>query len=97
MRSDWAARCGLSELEGRPPRAGCDNAASAACGEHDLAALMATSGSSAAPRLVKVSHGNLIANTEAIIRSQRLGRDERALLILPVSYCFGASVLHTHL
>jgi len=58
---------------------------------------MATSGSSAAPRFVKVSHGNLIANTEAIIRSQRLGRDERALLILPVSYCFGASVLHTHL
>ena len=34
---------------------------------------------------------------EAIIRSQRLGSDERALLILPVSYCFGASVLHTHL
>jgi len=97
IRPDWAARCGLSELEGRPPRAGCDNAAPAACSEHDLAALMATSGSSAAPRLVKVSHGNLIANTEAIIRSQRLGRDERALLILPVSYCFGASVLHTHL
>jgi acyl-CoA synthetase (AMP-forming)/AMP-acid ligase II len=96
LRSDWAARCGLSELGGRPPRAG-DNPAPAACSEHDLAALMATSGSSAAPRFVKVSHGNLIANTEAIIRSQRLGRDERALLILPVSYCFGASVLHTHL
>jgi acyl-CoA synthetase (AMP-forming)/AMP-acid ligase II len=44
-----------------------------------------------------VSHGNLIANTEAIIRSQRLGSDERAMLILPVSYCFGASVLHSHL
>jgi acyl-CoA synthetase (AMP-forming)/AMP-acid ligase II len=44
-----------------------------------------------------VSHGNLIANTEAIIRSQRLGGNERAMLILPVSYCFGASVLHTHL
>jgi acyl-coenzyme A synthetase/AMP-(fatty) acid ligase len=58
---------------------------------------MATSGSTATPRLVKVSHGNLIANTEAIIRSQRLRNDERALLILPVSYCFGASVLHTHL
>jgi acyl-CoA synthetase (AMP-forming)/AMP-acid ligase II len=44
-----------------------------------------------------VSHGNLVANTEAIIRSQRLGTDERAMLILPVSYCFGASLLHTHL
>jgi acyl-CoA synthetase (AMP-forming)/AMP-acid ligase II len=44
-----------------------------------------------------VSHGNLIANTEAIIRSQHLTNDERAMLILPLSYCFGASVLHTHL
>jgi acyl-CoA synthetase (AMP-forming)/AMP-acid ligase II len=39
----------------------------------------------------------LIANTEAIVRSQQLGADERAMLILPISYCFGASVMHTHL
>jgi acyl-CoA synthetase (AMP-forming)/AMP-acid ligase II len=96
-RSDWAARCGVRELEGEPTRAGSDARAPAECSEDDLAALVATSGSTAAPRLVKVSHGNLLANTEAIIRSQRLGGDERALLILPVSYCFGASVLHTHL
>jgi acyl-CoA synthetase (AMP-forming)/AMP-acid ligase II len=63
----------------------------------DLAALMATSGSTGVPRFVKVSHGNLQANTEAIIRSQQLAHDERAMLILPISYCFGASVLHTHL
>jgi acyl-CoA synthetase (AMP-forming)/AMP-acid ligase II len=63
----------------------------------DLAALMATSGSTGVPRFVMVTHGNLIANTEAIIRSQRLSHGERAMLILPVSYCFGASVMHTHL
>ena len=63
----------------------------------DLAVLMPTSGSTGISRLVMVSHGNLLANTEAIIRSQQLGHDERAMLILPVSYCFGASVLHTHL
>jgi acyl-CoA synthetase (AMP-forming)/AMP-acid ligase II len=65
--------------------------------EDDLAVLMPTSGSTGVPRIVMVSHGNLIANTEAIIRSQQLGHDELAMLILPVSYCFGASVLHTHL
>jgi long-chain acyl-CoA synthetase len=63
----------------------------------DLAALMATSGSTGAPRFVMVSHGNLIANTEAIIRSQQLASDERAMLILPLSYCFGASVMQSHL
>jgi acyl-CoA synthetase (AMP-forming)/AMP-acid ligase II len=65
--------------------------------ESDLAVLVATSGSTGAPRFVMVSHGNLTANTEAIVGSQNLGTDERAMLILPVSYCFGASVLHTHL
>lgn len=63
----------------------------------DLAALMATSGSTGVPRFVMVTHENLAANTEAIIRSQRLAGDERAMLILPVNYCFGASVMHTHL
>jgi acyl-CoA synthetase (AMP-forming)/AMP-acid ligase II len=63
----------------------------------DLAALMGTSGSTGVPRFVKVTHGNLIANTEAISRSQQLAGDERAMLILPLSYCFGASVIHTHL
>jgi acyl-CoA synthetase (AMP-forming)/AMP-acid ligase II len=68
----------------------------AACVASDLAVLMATSGSTGVPRFVMVSHGNLIANTEAIIRSQRLANDERAMLVLPVSYCFGASLIHTH-
>ena len=63
----------------------------------DVAALMATSGSTGVPRFVMVTHGNLRANTEAIARSQGLGEDERAMLVLPLSYCFGASVLHTHL
>ena len=81
---EWAA----SKSENLPPTPRTQN---------DLAALMATSGSTSTPRLVMVSHGNLIANTEAIVRSQRLGKDERAMLILPISYCFGASVLHTHL
>jgi acyl-CoA synthetase (AMP-forming)/AMP-acid ligase II len=88
-------RHAVSHLTGRlnGPRA----AVPAARHEDDLAVLMPTSGSTGEPRLVMVTHGNLIANTEAIVRSQGLGPDERAMLILPVSYCFGASVLHTHL
>ncbi|MFZ3278200.1 MAG: AMP-binding protein, partial [Candidatus Sulfotelmatobacter sp.] len=69
----------------------------AVCAASDLAALMATSGSTGVPRFVQVSHQNLIANTEAIVRSQGLTDNEIAMLILPVSYCFGASLLHSHL
>lgn len=67
------------------------------CADSDLAALMPTSGSTGLPRLVMVTHGNLQSNTEAIIRSQNLASDDRAMLIMPISYCFGASVMHTHL
>lgn len=74
-----------------------DKMPAAAVHDSDLAALMATSGSTGVPRFVMVSHGNLIANTEAIIRSQQLAGDDRGMLILPLNYCFGTSVLHTHL
>ncbi|MGB7437631.1 MAG: class I adenylate-forming enzyme family protein [Candidatus Acidiferrum sp.] len=84
-------------LQGDLAKQGIEVAPPTARAVTDLAALMATSGSTGVPRFVMVSHGNLIANTEAIIRSQRLANDERAMLILPVSYCFGASVMHTHL
>jgi acyl-CoA synthetase (AMP-forming)/AMP-acid ligase II len=95
IRCDWARTMGVPHLQGCFDPA--NSLAPAARSEDDLAALMSTSGSTGVPRLVMVSHGNLIANTEAIARSQQLGTDERAMLILPISYCLGASVVHTHL
>jgi acyl-CoA synthetase (AMP-forming)/AMP-acid ligase II len=97
LRCEWADDGGGLHIKGVPPSAERQSRLPTPRREDDLAALMATSGTTGAPRLVKVTHGNLIANTEAIIRSQRLGGSESAMLILPVSYCFGASVLHTHL
>ncbi len=94
---EWAEGNGLLLFEGSFDAQYLSSVRPAARHEDDLAALTPTSGSTGQPRLVKVSHGNLIANTEAIIRSQYLRLDERAMLILPISYCFGASVMHTHL
>ncbi len=96
-RWDWAKNNGFQQFKGIPDPALVDSAPPTARQENDLAVLVPTSGSTGEPRLVMVSHGNLISNTEAIIRSQRLGTDERAMLIMPVSYCFGASLVHTHL
>ena len=61
------------------------------------AALMFTSGTTARPKAVRITHGNIQANTESIIEFLRLRRADRALVVLPFFYCFGASVLHTHL
>jgi acyl-CoA synthetase (AMP-forming)/AMP-acid ligase II len=66
--------------------------------KHDsLAALMFTSGSTGQPNAVKVSHRNIIANTESIITYLALKSDDKMLVVLPFDYCFGASLLHTHL
>lgn len=96
-RVEGIADLGVLTLHGHPAENRADPMPPGPCAESDLAVLVATSGSTGVPRFVMVSHGNLTANTEAIIRSQNLRADERAMLILPVSYCFGASVLHTHL
>ena len=68
-----------------------------AMGSGDLAALMFTSGSTGKPRGVMVSHGNIIANTESIIEYLRLTSNDRIMTVLPFHYCFGTSLLHTHL
>jgi acyl-CoA synthetase (AMP-forming)/AMP-acid ligase II len=94
---DWARKNGFPQMEGNFDPCPADSLQASPSSKDDLAALMPTSGSTGVPRLVMVSHGNLIANTEAIIRSQHLASDEKAMLIMPVSYCFGASILHTHL
>jgi long-chain acyl-CoA synthetase len=61
------------------------------------AVLMFTSGTTATPRAVRVTHRNIRANTDSIIEYLGLRADDRALVILPFSYCYGASLLHTHL
>jgi acyl-CoA synthetase (AMP-forming)/AMP-acid ligase II len=63
----------------------------------DLAALAFTSGSTSKPRGVMVSHSNIIANTNSIIEYLRLTERDRIMAVLPFCYCFGTSLLHTHL
>ena len=63
----------------------------------DLAALVFTSGTTGTSRGVMVSHGNIIANTTSIIESLKLSRADRIMMVLPFHYCYGASLLHTHL
>src|SRR5690606_18641265 len=61
------------------------------------AALMLTSGTTALPRAVRITHRNIQANTDSIIEYLQLEHDDRIVVVLPFYYCFGASLLHTHL
>lgn len=61
------------------------------------ALLMFTSGTTSTPRLVRITHQNLQANTRSIIQSLDLDHSQRIMSILPFSYCYGMSLLNTHI
>ncbi|MGQ1795543.1 AMP-binding protein [Kocuria oceani] len=63
----------------------------------DLALLLSTSGSTGSPKLVRLSHENLAANAEAIAEYLAIGPGDRAATTLPMSYCYGLSVINSHL
>jgi acyl-coenzyme A synthetase/AMP-(fatty) acid ligase len=63
----------------------------------DLAVLLSTSGSTGHPKLVRLSHENLSANARSIAGYLQLTPDDRAITTLPLHYCYGLSVLHSHL
>ncbi|NPA37886.1 MAG: AMP-binding protein [Chlorobi bacterium] len=62
-----------------------------------LAQIIYTSGSTALPKGVMLSHKNLIANTSSIVEYLELDKNDRMLVVLPFYYCYGLSLLHTHL
>lgn len=63
----------------------------------DAAVLLSTSGSTGSAKLVALSGSNLQANAEAIAEGLGLRGDDRAITSLPLFYCYGLSVLHSHL
>ncbi|MCH0541415.1 AMP-binding protein [Streptomyces sp. MUM 203J] len=63
----------------------------------DLALLLSTSGSTGSPKLVRLSHENVQSNAEAIARYLDIRPDDRAATTLPPHYCYGLSVVHSHL
>ena len=63
----------------------------------DLALLISTSGSTGSPKLVRLSLANLEANAASIGAYLGLDVGDRAITTLPLAYCYGLSVLTSHL
>lgn len=63
----------------------------------DLALLLSTSGSTGSPKLVRLSRANLRSNAESIATYLDIRHTDRAMTSLPMNYCYGLSVLHSHL
>jgi long-chain acyl-CoA synthetase len=87
----------LQDLQHQYPQNGARSVPLPEIGSDDLAVLMFTSGSTGKPRGVMVSNRNIVANTDSIIEYLSLTSVDRIMTVLPFHYCFGTSLLHTHL
>lgn len=63
----------------------------------DLALLLSTSGSTGSPKLVRLSWDNLAANADQIATYLDIRPSDCAATTLPLHYCYGLSVVHSHL
>ena len=63
----------------------------------DLALLLSTSGSTGSPKLVRLSHQNVQTNAAAIAQYLDIRVTDRAVTTLPMHYCYGLSVINSHL
>ncbi|WP_405570594.1 AMP-binding protein [Winogradskyella sp. Asnod2-B02-A] len=62
-----------------------------------IAEIIFTSGSTGKPKGVMISHQNIISNTNSIIEYLKLSSKDIMAVVLPFYYCYGLSLLHTHL
>jgi long-chain acyl-CoA synthetase len=63
----------------------------------ETAEIIFTSGSTGIPKGVMLSHKNIIANTASIVSYLELKSEDRVMVVMPFFYCYGLSLLHTHL
>ena len=63
----------------------------------ELALLLSTSGSTGSPKLVRLSQDNLQSNAQSIAEYLGIGSGDRAMTTLPMHYCYGLSVINSHL
>ncbi|MEO5315166.1 AMP-binding protein [Pseudarthrobacter sp. CC12] len=63
----------------------------------DLTLLLSTSGSTGSPKLVRLSHQNVQANAQSIAEYLEITPSDRAMTTLPMYYCYGLSVINSHL
>lgn len=62
-----------------------------------LALLLATSGSTGSPKLVRLSRKNIESNAKAIAAYLQIQPFDRPVTSLPMQYTYGLSIIHSHL
>ena len=59
--------------------------------------LLSTSGTTQSPKFVRLSHKNLITNTNDIIKYLKINSKHKTITTMPMAYSYGLSIINTHL
>ncbi len=62
-----------------------------------LSLLLATSGTTGSPKLVRLSRQNLYSNARSIVSYLNISASDRAITSLPFNYSYGLSIINSHL
>jgi long-chain acyl-CoA synthetase len=63
---------------------------------NDLALLLATSGSTGSPKLVRLSYKNINSNADSIAEYLCITPADRPITTLPMNYSYGLSIINSH-
>ena len=63
----------------------------------ELALLLLTSGSTGGKKCVRISYRNIEANQNSIVKALEITREDVAMLMLPIYYSYGLSVVNSNL
>ena len=65
--------------------------------DNEIAEILFTSGSTGKKKGVMTTHGNLIGSATSIVNGLRITNVDRICAVLPFYYCYGLSLLYSHL
>ncbi len=87
---------GLAEFLGRAETVTDDQFDARATGvsPDDVAALVATSGTTGVPKLAMITHDNLVFTTSSVLQCVPLGPDDSTLLFLPLAHVFARVIAY---
>lgn len=79
------APSGIFSLDGRVPTGTASNSP----GAGDIALVLHTSGTTSRPKMVPLTHGNLLASSAAVAETLRLSKEDRCLNVMPLFHIHG--------
>ena len=59
--------------------------------------LISSSGTTGNPKFIRLSRGNIITNTQSIIKSLNISSNHKTITTMPMGYSYGLSIINTHI